>query len=54
VQGTGTGRVATFSLPTTELVAVPVADSRDDVAMVDLSWRVRDNAASDSFILTLT
>jgi hypothetical protein len=54
VQGTGTGRVATFSLPTTELVAVPVADSKDDVAMVDLSWRVRDNAASDAFSLTLT
>jgi hypothetical protein len=54
VQGTGTGRIATFSLPTTELVAVPVNDSQDDVAMVDLSWRVRDNAGSDSFTLTLT
>jgi hypothetical protein len=54
VQGTGTGRVATFALPFTELVAVPVSDSRDDVAMVDLSWRVRDNAASDAFSLTLT
>jgi hypothetical protein len=54
VQGTGTGRVATFSLPFTELVAVPVADSADDVAMVDLSWRVRDNAGSDAFSLTLT
>ncbi len=54
VQGTGAGRIATFSLPYTELVAVPVADSRDDVALVDLSWRVRDNGASDAFTLTLT
>lgn len=54
VQGTGTGRIATFSLPYTEVVAVPVSDSRDDVALVDLSWRVRDNSASDAFTLTLT
>lgn len=54
VQGTGAGKVATFSLPYTELVAVPVADSADDVALVDLSWRVRDNGASDAFTLTLT
>lgn len=54
VQGTGAGRVATFALPFTELVAVPVEDSSDDVALVNLSWRVRDNAASDAFTLTLT
>lgn len=54
VQGTGAGKVATFSLPYTELVAVPVADSANDVALVDLSWRVRDNGASDAFTLTLT
>lgn len=54
VQGTGAGKVATFSLPYTELVATPVADSRDDVALVDLSFRVRDNGASDAFTLTLT
>ena len=54
VQGTGTGKVATFSLPYTELEAVPVQDSRDDIALVNLSWRVRDNAGSDAFTLTLT
>jgi hypothetical protein len=54
VQGTGAGRIATFSMPFAELVAVPVADSAEDVAMVDLSWRVRDNAGSDAFSLTLT
>lgn len=54
VQGTGAGRIATFSLPYTELQAVPVEDSADDVALVNLSWRVRDNSASDAFSLTLT
>ncbi len=54
VQGTGTGKVATFSLPYTEAVAVPVADSRDDIALVDLSWRVRDNSGNDAMTLTLT
>lgn len=54
VQGTGTGRIATFALPYTELVAVPVEDASDDVALVNLSWRVRDNSGSDSFTLTLT
>ena len=54
VQGTGTGKVATFSLPYTELEAVPVQDSRDDIALVNLSWRVRDDTSSNAFSLTLT
>lgn len=54
VQGTGTGRIATFSLPYTEIVAPPVPDSRDDIALIDLTFRVRDNSASDAFSLTLT
>lgn len=54
VQGAGTGRVATFSLPYTELEAVPTQDSRDDVELVNLTWRVRDDSASDAFSLTLT
>lgn len=54
VQGTGAGRIATFSLPYTELQAVPVQDSRDDIALVNLTWRVRDDSASDAFTLTLT
>lgn len=54
VQGTGVGRIATFSLPYTEVEAVPVADARDDIALVDLSWRVRDNSGNDALTLTLT
>ena len=52
VQGTGTGKVATFSLPYTELEAVPVQDSRDDIALVNLSWRVRDDTSSNAFSLS--
>lgn len=54
VQGTGTGRIATFALPYAELVSQPVEDSADDVAMVNLAWRIRDNSGSDAFSLTLT
>lgn len=54
VQGTGAGRIATFSLPFAELVAPAIEDSADDIAMVNVAWRVRDNSASDAFSLTLT
>lgn len=54
VQGTGTGRILTLVLPTTEVVAPDSADSADDVALVDMAFRVRDNAGNDAFTLTLT
>lgn len=54
VQGTGTGRVATLSLPFTEVVAPDSADNANDVAMVDFTLRTRDNAGNDAFTLTLT
>jgi hypothetical protein len=54
VQGTGAGRILTLSMPFAEVIAPDSADSADDVALVDLSFRVRDNAGNDSLSLTLT
>lgn len=54
VQGTGTGRVLTLACPFTEVVAPNSADSADDVALVDITLRVRDNAGNDALTLTLT
>jgi hypothetical protein len=53
-QGTGAGRIMTLSMPFTEVVAPDSADSADDVALVDLTFRVRDNVGNDALALTLT
>jgi hypothetical protein len=54
-QGTGTGAIATFSMPYCEIEPVAVPDSVSDVSIVDLSLRVRDDAAgNNAFTVTLT
>lgn len=54
VQGTGTGGVATFSMPYCEVMPFEVPDTFDDVAVVDVAFRVRENAGSDAFTMVLT
>lgn len=54
-QGTGTGGVATFSAPFCEFEPVEVPDVADDVAVLDVTLRARDNAAGNNTMsMTLT
>lgn len=48
------GGVATFSLPYTEIMPFKVPDTANDVAIVDVAVRVRDNSGNDAFSLVLT
>ncbi len=54
VQGTGTGGIATFSLPYCEFLPSTVPDTFNDGAMVEIGFRVRENSGSDAFTMTLT
>ena len=55
VQGTGAGAIATFAMPYCEIEPVAVPDSVGDVSIIDLSLRVRDDAAgNNAFTVTLT
>lgn len=55
VQGTGTGAVATFSMPYCEVESFSVSDVVNDVATVDVVLRIRDNASGNNALtLTLT
>lgn len=55
VQSTGVaGGIATFALPYTEIDPFKVPDTANDVAIVDLSFRCRDNSGNDMLTLTLT
>lgn len=53
-QGTGTGAVATFSLPYAEAEPFTVPDTQNELVAVDLTFRHRDSAGNDAFTLTLT
>lgn len=53
VQSSGTaGGIFTFSLPYTEVMPFKVPDTANDVAIVDVGFRVRDNSGNDAFTLT--
>ncbi len=55
VQSTGTaGGIVTFSLPYCEVMPFKVPDTANEVAIVDVDFRVRDNSGNDAFTLTLT
>lgn len=53
-QGTGAGGVFTFNAPYCEVEPFVTPSTANDIAIVDLSLRVRDNAGSDAFSITLT
>jgi len=54
VQGDTAGAIYTFSLPYCEIEPFKVPDTANDVAIVDVGLRCRDNSGSDMFSLTLT
>lgn len=55
VQGSGTGSVNTFSLPYCEVVGFSAPAPGNDVSIIDVSLRVRDNTTgNDAFTYTLT
>lgn len=51
-QGTAGGGRVTFSMPYCELEAVSVPDTIQDVAIVDLGIRCRDNTGNDALTIT--
>ena len=51
-QGTAGGGRVTFSLPYCEIAAPEVPDSVNDIAIVDLTFRVRDNSGNDALNVT--
>lgn len=54
-QGSGAGGVITFGASNVEVMPFTVPDTNNDVAIVDLSFRLRDGGtASDMFTVTLT
>lgn len=55
VQSTGTaGGIVTFSIPYTEVMPFKVPDTANDVSIVDVGFRCRDNSGNDMMTLTLT
>ncbi len=52
--GTGTGGIVTFSIPYAEIVPFKTPDTNNDVALVDVSFRTRDNSGNDAFSITYT
>lgn len=55
VQSTGAaGGIFTFAAPYCEVVPFKVPDTTNDVCIVDVGLRCRDNAGNDMFTLTLT
>lgn len=55
VQSTGSaGGVFTISIPYTEVQAFEVPDTANDVAIVDVQLRVRDNSGNDAMTITFT
>lgn len=55
VQSTGAaGGVMTFSIPYCEVVPFELPDTVNDVAVCDVTFRVRDNSGNDAFTLTFT
>jgi len=52
-QGSGVGGIVTLAAPNCEVVAPKVPDSPNDVAIVDLSFRIRDSN-NDMFSIVLT
>lgn len=55
VQSTGTaGGIVTFSIPYTEVVAMKVPSTTNDVAIVDVAFRLRDNTANDMLSISYT
>lgn len=53
LQGTGAGGIITFAAAYCEVVAIKVPDTANDVAIVDIELRVRDNGTSSN-ALTVT
>lgn len=55
VQSSGAaGGVVTFSLPYCEIMPFKVPDTANDVAIVDIGLRCRDNSGNDMFSMVLT
>lgn len=53
-QGTGAGGIVTFNAPYCEVVSFVAPDTNNDVAIVDVELRCRDNSGNDMFSLVLT
>lgn len=54
-QGTGTGAVWSLAVPYAEVEAFAVPDAANDIAIVDVSFRLRDDTAGNNmFSITLT
>lgn len=54
VCGTGAGGIVTFSMPTCELVAMPMPKPGNDITIIAPELRVRGNAGNDSISWVLT
>lgn len=55
VQGSGAGSINTFSLPYCEVVAFAAGAPENDVSIIDVTLRARDNTTgNDAFTYTLT
>jgi hypothetical protein len=56
VQGTGVGGIVTIAAPNCEVVPFVTPDTNNDIAVVDVTLRLRDGASTgnDMFTLTLT
>jgi len=54
-QGTSTGGIITFVMPYCEVMPFEIADTADDIAIIDLELRVRNNTTGDNAMtITLT
>jgi hypothetical protein len=53
-QGVGVGSIWSASLPYAEVEPFAAPDTANDVAVVDVTFRTRDNAGNDLFSVTLT
>lgn len=53
-QGTGTGGIITFTLPYCEVMPFEVPDTADDIAIIDLELRVRNNGNTGDNSMTIT
>lgn len=54
LQGTGAGSIATFSMPFAEVMPFAVPDTANDVAVVEIGFRIRDDQGNDAFTLTMS
>jgi len=54
VQGVGTGSIVTLAAANCEVIPPKVPDTANDIALVDIAFRIRDSGSNDMFTITLT